>query len=252
VRLRRLFPDPGEVAAQRAVADLRLGELAPDERPYVIDNMVATADGRAAIDGRAGPVGDPIDRALFLGLRTQVDCVMVGGATLRAERYGHLVRTPGLRAEREAQGLAPEPIGCVLTRTMDLPWDTSLWTDPASRVALYTSSHHNPPPCAAEVTLHRMAEAELTVDRVVRSLRADHAVRSVLCEGGPTVNRELLAAGVLDELFLSLEPKLVGGGDAPTIVAAPPLAPPARLELVSILEGDDVLFLRYRVSRHAN
>jgi riboflavin-specific deaminase-like protein len=252
MRLRRLYPDPGDVPVERAVADLRLDERAPDGRPYVIDNMVATADGRAAIHGRAGPVGDPIDRALFLGLRTQVDCVMVGAATLRAERYGHLVRVPELRARREAQGLAPEPVGCVLTRTLDLPWDTSLWTDPASHVALYTSSARNPPPCAAEVTLHRMAESELTVGRVLRSLRADHGVRSVLCEGGPTLNRELLAAGALDELFLSLEPKLAGGGDAPTIVGGPPLAPPGRLELVSILEGDGVLFLRYRVRRHAD
>jgi riboflavin biosynthesis pyrimidine reductase len=92
-----------------------------------------------------------------------------------------------------------------------------------------------------------MAEAELTIDRVLRSLRADHGVRSVLCEGGPTINRELLGTETLDELFLALEPKLAGGGEAPTIVAAPPLPRPGRLELVSILEGDGALFLRYRL-----
>jgi riboflavin-specific deaminase-like protein len=247
--LRRLYPEPGEVAVEEAVAGLRLAERAVDGRPYVIDNMVATADGRAAIDGRAGPVGDPIDRELFLRLRTQVDCVLVGAGTLRAERYGHLVRSPELQGAREAEGLEPEPLGCVLTRTLDLPWDTSLWTDPASRVALYTSSPRNPPPCAATVTVHRMAEAELTVERALRSLRADHAVRSVLCEGGPTLNRELLEADCLDELFLAVEPKLAGGGDEPTIVSGPPLQPPGRLELVWILEGDGALFLRYRVPR---
>jgi riboflavin-specific deaminase-like protein len=250
--LRRLYPEPGEVAVADAVAGLRLGDRAPDGRPYVIDNMVATADGRAAIDGRAGPVGEAHDRELFLRLRTQADCIMVGAGTVRAERYGHLVRDPELRAAREAEGLAPEPLACLLTRTLDLPWDTSLWTDPDSHVALYTCSPNNPPPCAATVTVHRMAEAELGVERVLRSLRADHDVRSVLCEGGPTLNRELLDAGVLDELFLALEPKLVGGGPAPTIVAEPPMTPPGKLELVSILEGDGSLFLRYRVPRHEN
>jgi riboflavin-specific deaminase-like protein len=245
--LRRLYPEPGGVTVEEAVAGLELGALAPDERPYVIDNMVATADGRATIDGRAGPIGDKYDRALFLRLRTQADCVLAGAGTLRAERYGHLVRTPELRAAREAEGLPPEPLACVLTRSLQLPWDTSLWTDPASRVALYTSSPRNPPPCAATVTLQRMAEAELTVDRVLRSLRADHGVRSVLCEGGPTVNRQLLEADALDELFLAVEPKLAGGGDAPTIVGPPPLAVPERLQLISILEGDGALFLRYRV-----
>jgi riboflavin-specific deaminase-like protein len=252
MRLRRLYPEPGEVTAGDAFAGLRLGDLAVDGRPYVVDNMVATADGRAAIDGRAGPVGDAFDRELFLRLRTQADCVLVGAGTVRAERYGHLVRRDDLRAAREAEGLAPEPLACLLTRTLDLPWDTSLWTDEASRVALYTSSPNNPPPCKASVTVHRMAEAELTIDRVLRSLRADHDVRSVLCEGGPTLNRQLLAAGVLDELFLALEPKLAGGGEEPTIVGAPPLDEPGQLELVSILEADGALFLRYRVPRHEN
>src|SRR3954447_14034292 len=113
--LRRLYPEPGEVAVEDAVAGLRLAEHAPDGRPYVIDNMVATADGRAAIEGRAGPIGSEADREMFLRLRTQADCVMVGAATLRAERYGHLVRDPALRAAREAEGLEPEPLGCVLT-----------------------------------------------------------------------------------------------------------------------------------------
>ena len=244
--LRRLYPEPGEVAVEDAVSGLRLGERAPDGRPYVVDNMVSTADGRAAIDGHAGPVGDALDRALFLRLRTQADCILVGAGTLRAERYGHLVRDPELRAARVAEGLEPEPLACVLTRSLQVPWDTSLWTDPDSRVALYTSSPNNPPPCPANVTVHRMAEAELTVDRVLRSLRADHGIRSVLCEGGPTVNRQLLEAQALDELFLSVEPKLAGGGNGPTIVGAPPLSKPSRLELVSIHEGNGALFLRYR------
>jgi riboflavin-specific deaminase-like protein len=245
--LRRLYPEPGEVAVEDAVAGLRLGEHASDERPYVVDNMVSTADGRAAIQGHAGPIGDDLDRVLFLRLRTQADCILIGAGTLRAERYGHLVRDPALRAAREAEGLAPEPLACVLTRSLDIPWDTSLWTDPASRVALYTSSPRNPPACAADVTVHRIPEAQLTVDRVLRSLRADHDVRSVVCEGGPTVNRQLLAAESLDELFLSVEPKLAGGGNAPTIVGAPPLSQPGRLELISLHEGSGALFLRYRV-----
>jgi len=245
--LRRLYPEPGEVAVEDVVAGLRLGEHAPEQRPYVVDNMVSTADGRAAIEGHAGPIGDDLDRVLFLRLRTQADCILIGAGTLRAERYGHLVRDPALRAAREAEGLAPEPLGCLLTRSLQVPWDTSLWTDPASRVAVYTSSPRNPPACAAQVSVHRMPETELTVDRVLRSLRDDHGVRSVVCEGGPTVNRELLEAECLDELFLSVEPKLAGGGNAPTIVGAPPLNQPGRLELISLHEGNGALFLRYRV-----
>ena len=74
-------------------------------------------------------------------------------------------------------------------------------------------------------------------------------VRSVLCEGGPTLNSHLLAAGLVDELFLSLSPKLVGGAAALTIVAGRELVEPVELELVWALAGDGDLFTRWRVKR---
>jgi 5-amino-6-(5-phosphoribosylamino)uracil reductase len=249
MRLRRLYPDPGDVELEDAFAGLELAGRAGEDRPYVIDNMVSTADGRATIDGRAGPIGNEADRALFMRLRTQVDCVMTGAGTLRAERYGHLVRDPELRAARIAEGLEPEPLACVLSRSLELPWDTSLWTDASSRVVLYTSSASGPPAVEASVTVHRWSSEELTVARVLASLRSEHGVRSLLCEGGPTLNRELLGAGALDELFLSLEPKLAAGEDAPNIVAGPALPDPVEMELVWVLEADGALFLRYRVPR---
>ncbi len=54
--------------------------------------MVSTADGRASIAGRSGPIGNRADRELFHGLRTAVDAVMAGAGTVRAERYGRIVR----------------------------------------------------------------------------------------------------------------------------------------------------------------
>ena len=80
-------------------------------------------------------------------------------------------------------------------------------------------------------------------------LREQHGVRSVLCEGGPTLNAHLLAAGLVDELFLTLNPKLAGGAAALTIVAGRALVEPAELELVSLAEGDGDLFTRWRVQK---
>src|SRR2546423_9822015 len=84
VKLRRLLPEPGEVTAEEATSGMRLGDLAPPERPYLVLNMVSTLDGRIAIDGRSGPIGGEADRELFFGLRTQADAVMVGAGTLPA------------------------------------------------------------------------------------------------------------------------------------------------------------------------
>ena len=75
-------------------------------------------------------------------------------------------------------------------------------------------------------------------------------IRTLLCEGGPHLNARLLAAGLVDELFLSLAPKLAGGdatGESLRIVCGPGLDPPVELELLTALESESNLLLRYRV-----
>jgi riboflavin biosynthesis pyrimidine reductase len=81
---------------------------------------------------------------------------------------------------------------------------------------------------------------------LLRSLR-EEGVEALLCEGGPTLHGSLQAAGLVDELFLTVAPKLAGAG-APTILEGP-LAKPAGLELAWLLEEDGELFARYRVAR---
>jgi riboflavin biosynthesis pyrimidine reductase len=78
---------------------------------------------------------------------------------------------------------------------------------------------------------------------LLRSLR-EEGVRAVICEGGPTLHGSLQAAGLVDELFLTIAPKLTGGG-APNILEG--ALPDAReLELLWLLEQDGELFARYR------
>ena len=72
-------------------------------------------------------------------------------------------------------------------------------------------------------------------------------MRALLCEGGPTLNRALLAAGVVDELFLTLSPLLAGNADAPRIVEGEDLPHPAALQLAWVLRHGDELYLRYRL-----
>ena len=80
-------------------------------------------------------------------------------------------------------------------------------------------------------------------------LRSDHGARSVLCEGGPTLNSFLFAAGLVDELFLTLHPTVLAGAAALTIVAGRELVEPAELELISLAEGGGDLFTRWKVKR---
>ena len=243
VALRRLLPEPGELTADELVGALRFDELAPAGRPYIVRNMVATADGRASVSGRTAPLSSVPDRQLFHALRTRVDAVMVGAGTVRTERYGRIVRDPARREQRSAAGLAPDPLAIVVTASLALAPDIPLLRDPEQRVVAITASDGVIEGCGAQVEYVRSSPVELAA--ALAQVRADHGVRSILCEGGPHLNASLLAAGLVDELFLTIVPKLAGGAGALTIVGDAPLHDPLALELVWLLESAGELFARY-------
>ena len=136
MRLNRLLPEPGELETDELAGILGLADRAPADRPYLIANMVSSADGRATLAGRSGQMGGEADRELFQALRTCVDAVLAGTATVRVERYGRLVRDPQRRARRAAAGLEPDPLAALVTRRGDVPWEAPLFADPEQRVAI--------------------------------------------------------------------------------------------------------------------
>ena len=254
VRLRRLVPDFDTLTAEEAMAGLGLGDLAPPERPYLVLNMVSTLDGKAALGGRTAGIGSPADRELFHHLRTQADAVMAGAGTLRAERYGRIVRYPALREKRTREGLEPDPLACVVSASLAGLAELPLLAVPEQRVAVLTGASGELPPREARVEYVRAGTSEgdrgeVDLRAALGRLRTEGGVRSILCEGGPTLNAGLLRAGLVDELFLSLAPKLAGGADALTIVAGAQLPEVADAELVWLLERRGELFLRSRLRR---
>jgi len=249
--LESLFPERRELAVEDAYGELRLDALAPPDRPYVIANMIASVDGRAALAGRSGGLGNEADKQIFLDLRTQVDAVMAGTATIGIERYGTLLTSPERRARRERRELEPAPLAVTATRTMELPAQAPLFADPESRVVVLTNSDRDPPPCAAQLSIERLKGEPLDLLAGMKRLRARHGVRSLLLEGGPTLFAAMTAAGLVHELFLTRAPKLVGSGAEPSILEGPPLDEPLELELVSLLRDGAYLFLRYRLGVRA-
>jgi riboflavin-specific deaminase-like protein len=243
--LRRLFPGSGRVDVRQLIAELDLGGRIPVHRPYTVVNFVASADGHAAFRGRSRWLSDDADRELFHGLRERVDAVMAGTGTLRAERYGRMVRDPERRQRRAASGLNPEPLAVVFSRSGDVPTDIPLFSDPGSRVAVFTPAALETSGLAAEVGVVRLDPGQLTLTTMMRRLRSGYDVRTLLCEGGPTLFGALLQENLVDELFLSLSPKLTGGGTAPAITAGPELAELRMMSLVWALELDSALYLRY-------
>lgn len=236
---------PGTAATPESFyTGLDLESRAGPDRPYVICNFVGSADGKATAGGRTAPLGGEGDRAAFHLLRTQCEALLAGTGTMRIERYGRLIRDEGLAAIRAAEGRSPQPLSVVVSRSGAVPFEIPLFADTDSRIALYAPAGIEVPGCAAEISLHELAPERHELAGVLRSLRHELGVRSLLCEGGPQLFNALLAEDLVDELFLTLSPTLVGGHEL-AITAGEELPTPVQLELVWALEHESNLLLRY-------
>ena len=171
---------------------------------------------------------------------------MVGAGTVRAERYGGSPRRRSCARSGEAEGVRPVPLAVVVSGRLDLPVDLPLLNEPEQPVVIATASDETLPGLGEQVTYERVGD---DLPLLMARLRSEYGIGSVLCEGGPTLNSFLLAADLVDELFLTLNPKLLGGAAALTIVAGRELVDPAELELLSLAEGGDELYSRWRISR---
>lgn len=240
--MRRLLPDPGPTTVEQQLEGYRPWEEPREGRPLVAVNFVATVDGRATIGGVSGPIGSATDTEMLGRLRCRFDAVMIGAGTMRAERYGRLASKQETRDWREQLGLSPNPLMVIVSGRLDLPWDASLFTD-GGRVLIFTASEAEPPDTETPVEIVRH-EKFVNVVEALRLLREERGIRALLCEGGPGLHGELEGGGMVDELFLTIAPKLVGG-EAPRIVEGE-LPAVADLDLAWLLEDEGELFARYR------
>ena len=240
-----IHPERAATSPEELAANMRLRELAPAGRPYLGINMVSSLDGKATLDWRTKGLSSEVDRRLFHHLRTQADAVMVGAGTVREERYGRMTKTDELRQKRVNEGLVPDALAVVVSGRLDLPADLPLLNEPEQRVVIATGSDKELPGLTSNVEYARVGD---DLPRLLAYLYEERGVRSVLCEGGPTLNSFLFAADLVDELFLSMSPKIVGGSAALTIVAGRELVEPREAVLISVAEADGELFTRWRFS----
>ena len=218
-----------------------------EDRPWVLANMVCGLDGSTAVAGRVGALSSATDRQLFVDLRSVADVVLVGAETARRERYGPVRLAPARRAHREAEGRPPLPRLAIVSRSLDLGGAArALDPGPDGDRAIVVTCEASPQPArerlgaTADVVVAGTDGVEIAT--ALRMLRRS-GVEVVLCEGGPTLLGELLAAGAVDELCLTVAP--VVGGDPLPVAVLPAGAGVSRARLAHVLEADGDLFLRY-------
>ncbi len=214
--------------------------------------MVVSVDGQAAVGGKAHHIGSDADRHTMRNLRANSDAVMVGANTLRAERL-----SLGLDDETspDSEPLA-QPLGVILTTTGDVPLQTNLVFHESQTVLVVASGEipeHRAEALSARARVLRVtatSDGHPDLSKTLQVLKQDYAVERLLVEGGPTLNRALISAGLVDELFLTLAPKLLGSitTDARTILGGT-LPAPEDLRILSAHLAADELFLHYAISR---
>jgi riboflavin biosynthesis pyrimidine reductase len=210
-------------------------------------NFVSSADGAATLEGLSGPLSGEEDKRVFKVLRARCDVLLAGSGTVAAEGYGPLVLSPDRMAWRRAQGLPEVPVMAVASRTL-----TEL--DPAA--GIFTEAPRRPivliPADLPETQVEPFREVADVIAagtgavdyaRAIDALR-ERGLHQILCEGGPRVFGDLIAADLADELDLTLSPLLVGAG--PIRIAEGTASDAARpLELRHVLEAGGNLILRY-------
>jgi riboflavin biosynthesis pyrimidine reductase len=233
-------------------------------RPIVRLNMVSALDGTVALSGRARDVSGPPDRSLFFVLRSLSDLVLVGAGTARAENYGPVKLAEEAQQVRTARGQSRLPRVAVVTNRVDFDFGSRLFSGAGPRPIVIAP---------ASTDVGRLDRARQVADVIATGTDAvdlpsalgtlnSQGFHHVLCEGGPTLNESLVASSLVDELCLTLSPK-IAVGDGQGLVrgwldgwpgaqrpgnARPAVANLMDLELVHVLEEDGFLFLRLRTS----
>ena len=218
----------------------------PSDRPWVAVNMVASIDGAIEIEGRSGALGSPADKAMFHALREMPDVILVGAGTVRAENYGPVQLDTAAQARRVARGQERFPRLAVVSGRARLDPTARLFSDAKQRPIVITTESAS---TDAVANLREVADIIVAGGDGVDlrdALAQLHAQRmtTLLCEGGPTLNNQLLADDLVDEWCQTISPVLVGG-TATRGARGPAMGAANALKLTRVVVEEDVLLLRY-------
>ena len=226
----------------------------PPDRPYTAINMVMSADGHTTVEGSERGLGSPTDQRLMRELRVHFDVVLNGAATFRASGTSARLNRAELEQWRVERGMTPSPIAAVLTRSGELPAERRFFTDGGFEAVIYLSSAA---PSGARARLEALGRLVVEVPEgdeahaAFRHMRESLGARRVLVEGGATLNGAIIQAGLCDEFFLTLAPKIVGGPEQLPAVQWLTPASRATLQHLDLIQArtdpqTNELFLRYR------
>lgn len=243
-----LFPGQNENAIDPVAAVAAEARTPPaDGGVWLYTNMIASADGGTAVSGISGHLGADGDRVMFAALRSVADFIIVGAATVREERYLAPIQDQETADARLDRGQQPHPTLAIVSRSLNVPLDLPVFDQPDHRPIVVTvessdQSRRRQVEERAELVVAGQSDVdfELALDAL-----ASRGGRTILCEGGPSINGQLINAGLVDEWNLSVAPSLLGADSKRAAVGPLPEGPPTGMTLTRVWADDDFLFCRW-------
>ena len=223
-------------------------------RPHVSVNMAMSLDGKISTYRRENTaLGSEHDRRLMDVLRCKTDAVIVGAGTVRHDGYPVIMRYKDLAEKRLARGLRHNPLNVVLSRKLQFPATKPFFKSVGVDRIIFTTRMA---PIARVKRFQKLAEVivlpkKTLSPRDVLGVLHERNVKKVLLEGGGEIHFAFVKEAVVDEIYITLTPKLLGGVKAPSILDGQGFtaAEHRALRLVSSKRVGDELYLRYRVDK---
>ncbi len=225
-------------------------------RPKVSVNFAITADGKVSTRKKT-PSGftSENDKRRFREIRAAADAVLVGVGTVKADNMSMGVSDPALQSARQKRGQSAQPLRVIVSASGRFDPKAKIFASPGAPIVIFSTQAM---PERTRAWLAAKADVwlfEKAVDlaELMRILRVDYKIRSVICEGGPTLFRSLLEADLVDTLHLTWAPVIFGGREASTLTGLPGEFLPhlVRFKLASQEVLGTECFLTYRIKRQA-
>ena len=225
------------------------------DRPFVTANFAITADGRISTRNLTpADFSSKLDKRRLVEIRAKCDAVMATAKTIASDNMTMGLPAEDLRSARVKKGMAPYPTRVLLTNSGKISPDLRLFTKDFSPIVIY-STEQMPAPVrealSGKATLHLHPGKRVDLNEMLRSLRRDHGVKRMVCEGGAQIFRALLEAELVDELYLTITPRVFGGRRAPTLtgIAGEYLRGSTYLKVREVSPVKYECFLRYTIAR---
>ncbi len=221
-------------------------------RPSVILHFAVTADGKVSTSKRTpARFTSARDKQRLLEVRALADAILVGRGTLETDRMSMDLPDQRLREWRIKEGKSECPLRVILSVSGNISISLSVFEKGNAPIVIYSTERMAPAQrrlLSEHAAVHLCGSNNLDLFWLLWHLYEHYQVRSLVCEGGPTLVKALAQADVIDEIYLTIAAKIFGGLAAPGLTGLPGEFLPAsrQFQLIDIDRGENECYLRYR------